>query len=351
MSERMDERVLLDWLQYRFPLVPEPYHAVAQRLGVPVELVLEQVLDLSHRAVLRSIRGFFDAGRLNHASTLVAARVPPANLRTVAARVSAHPGVSHNYAREHDFNLWFTLTVPASWDMRQSVMVLLDGSDDFLLLPALRVFKIDARFSMSENRTRFASEAVPSARRATTFELDDLDRRAVRALNRPLPVVGRPFAELATQLELAESELLARARVFLERRIMRRYGAVLNHRLAGFTANGMTGWAVPPQDITTVGHAFAAMPEVSHCYERPTHPHWPYNLFTMIHGASRGYVDEVVARMSRASGLREYAILYSTEEFKKEPVAYFDPAMDLAIASCEEGRAWTSDCETENGSV
>lgn len=323
----MKEQDLLNALQYDFPLTPSPYTGLAQYLGERPEVILERTQGLLDRGILRSIRGFFDAKRLNHRSTLVATHVSDANLEAVAAHVSAHPGVSHNYAREHHYNLWFTLTIPDSIDMRQTVTSLLDGIDDFLLLPAIRLFKIDARFALGKKRSPVGQKAPRVGNSHERFEPNAIDRRAIYALNQRLPIVDLPFAHLAQQFELTEDCLLERARFCLDRGIMRRYGAALNHRRAGFAANGMTGWIVPPQRMEAVGQVFAGAPEVSHCYERPAYPSWPYNLFTMVHGKTRGEVEAIVQGMAQTSGLDEYAILFSTIEFKKTAVSYFDPAM------------------------
>lgn len=323
----MKEHDLLDALQYDFPLTPRPYTSLAEHLGERPEVVLECTQALLARGILRSIRGFFDAKRLNHYSTLVAAHVPDADLGTVAARVSAHSGVSHNYARDHYYNLWFTLTIPDSMDMQQMVTCLLDGVDDFLLLPAIRLFKIDARFALGKKRSLVGRKAPRVGDTHERFEPNAIDRRAIYALNQRLPIVDLPFAHLAQRLELTEDCLLERARFYLDRGIMRRYGATLNHQRVGFAANGMTGWIVPPQRVDAVGQLFAGVPEVSHCYERFTYPSWPYNLFTMVHGETREDVEAVVQDMARTSGIDEYAILFSTIEFKKTAALYFDPAM------------------------
>jgi DNA-binding Lrp family transcriptional regulator len=232
--------------------------------------------------------------------------------------------VSHNYARRHYYNLWFTLTVPDAADAGQVAAALLPGTalDEILLLPAVRFFKLDARFALGEEPAAEGNLAVPQDG-GTRFAPTLLDRQAIHWLGQDLPLEERPFAALAEQAGLSEEALLERAQFYLREGIMRRYGAVLNHRRAGFSANGMTGWIVPAARVEAVGQLFAGYREVSHCYERPTYPGWPYNVFTMIHAATEQDVEAIVGRMAQAADVEQYAILFSTKEFKKKPISFF----------------------------
>ncbi|MFQ6059598.1 MAG: Lrp/AsnC family transcriptional regulator, partial [Anaerolineae bacterium] len=146
----------------------------------------------------------------------------------------------------------------------------------------------------------------------------------VRALQEDLFLVPRPFARAAARLGLSEERLLDKARELDAAGIMRRFAAVLRHRRVGYTANGMACWVVPEAEIEEVGRRGAGFPQVSHCYQRPAYPpRWPYNLFTMIHGQSKGEVEEVAAAIAERTGIEDYVILYSTTEYKKERVKYF----------------------------
>ena len=321
----LDKAILLKSLQYDFPLVSRPYATLAQQLGESEGAVVELTRELLEKQVVRSIRGFFDAARLNHRSALVAAHVPEGQLSQVASRVSAHPGVSHNYAREHHYNLWFTITTPDSMDLYETAARLLPDVADVLVLPALRQFKIDARFTLGHEGVEASLDESISPPQQGRFEPDRVDKLAIYALSQPLPVAEQAFAELAGRVGLTEEVLLKRARFYLQCGIMRRFGATLNHRRVGFVANGMTVWIVPSHRVEAVGQLFAGVSAVSHCYERRTYPNWPYNLFTMIHGQTREEVAQTVQGMAAMAEIDEWAILYSTVEFKKAAVSYFDP--------------------------
>lgn len=329
------DRRLLDTLQTSVPLVPRPFEALGLKLGVSEEEVLSRTQRLKEQGIIRQIGPIFSSRRLGYRSTLVAFRVAPDRLDDVASVISAHPGVSHNYSRNHRYNLWFTLTLPPDRDMEQEIAELAAAGDvdDYLNLPSQRLFKLGVHFDMSgdsedtaEDETgplRSSSEGGAHGRRSDG-ELTDFQRDVVRVLQGDLALTKRPFTGRAEELAVPEERLLEVARDLDERGIMRRFSAVLKHRRAGYTVNGMGCWVVPEDRIAEAGQAAAGFSAVSHCYERPAYPpHWPYNLFTMVHGQSREEVEDIVARIHDRIGPLEHTILYSHKEYKKKRVRYF----------------------------
>jgi DNA-binding Lrp family transcriptional regulator len=320
------DRSLLERLQAQFPLVSRPYATLAQSLGVLETQVLGRIQTLKAAGLIREISAIFDTRRLGYQTTLVAFHVANGDLETIAGQVSAHAGVSHNYARPHHYNLWFTLAVPPGEDLTQAVerIARRTGVGDWLNLPALRVFKIRTHFKMVQagGSTAPAESVRPS--------LDDrpftsADIPYVRALQKDLELLPRPFVEPARWIGTSEEGLLAKAHELQAAGIMRRLGAVLRHRKVGYTSNGMACWAVPPSRIEEAGRRATEYPQVSHCYQRPAHPpRWPYSLFTMIHGQSKDEVEAIVTQLAQETGIEEYDVLYSTREFKKERVRYFE---------------------------
>ncbi|MGC9334959.1 MAG: AsnC family transcriptional regulator [Anaerolineae bacterium] len=331
------DRALLERLQAPLPLVSQPFAALGQDLGIDETDVLDRIHRLQANGVIRQIGPIFDTRRLGYGSTLVAFHVPEEALEDVAGQVNAHPGVSHNYARPHHYNLWFTLAVPPGQDLAAEIdrLARQAGVDDWLNLPALRVFKIKTHFGLSgsagpgakpaRSRRGAGREENPAASGAATNRgVAPADIPLIRALQAPLPLVSRPFAALAAEQGLAEEALLDGAERLQAAGIMRRFSAVLRHRRVGYTANGMACWAVPLERIEAVGPVAAQFREVSHCYQRPAYPpRWPYTLFTMIHGQSREEVEAIVARIAQKTGINEYQVLYSTREFKKERIKYY----------------------------
>lgn len=319
------DRQLLDLLQESIPLVPRPFLALGRELGLTEAEALSRTRRLKEEDIIRQIGPIFSSRRLGYQSTLVAAHVEPGRLETVAALISAHPGVSHNYSRDHYYNLWFTLTLPPHQDVEEEIGHLAEGAqlDETLNLPSLRLFKIGVHFDMSGKRNRSRAES------STPFPgapppLTQFERDVVRVLQGDMPLVQRPFASPATELGVTTKKLLETTRDLDRRGILRRFCAVLKHRKAGFTANGMACWVVPEERIAEAGAAAAAFPAVSHCYQRPAYPpRWPYNLFTMVHGRTPAEVETIVQDIQREIGPVEHTILYSQKEFKKERVQYF----------------------------
>ncbi|MBI5788602.1 MAG: Lrp/AsnC family transcriptional regulator [Candidatus Schekmanbacteria bacterium] len=148
-------------------------------------------------------------------------------------------------------------------------------------------------------------------------------QKIVRELQADLPLTSYPFKEIAQRCDMTEDELLEAIKNLQEKGIIRRFGAVVRHQRMGITANGMGVWIVPPEDAGRVGKIMATFREVSHCYQRPTFPDWPYNLFTMIHSSTVAECEDVAARISEATGIKDYKLLFSSREFKKVSMVYF----------------------------
>jgi len=153
--------------------------------------------------------------------------------------------------------------------------------------------------------------------------LTRLEKEIIKALQEGLPLVSRPFAALAEKLDLTEGELLEAVREMLDRGLIRRFGAAVRHQDLGFTANAMVVWNVPEEESESIGQLFAGYPEVSHCYQRKTSGEWKYGLFTMVHGRTEDECRSTAKAMSKAAGVEDYLVLFSSEELKKESMKYF----------------------------
>lgn len=335
---QMDEldRELLNIVQSSFPLDPEPFRILGERLGVSEAEVLERIKRLKG-TVIRQISAIFDTRSLGYQSSLVAAKVDPARINEAAAVFNEHPGVTHNYRRNHEFNLWFTLAVPPNSriGLERTVELLGDlaGVQSIRMLPTLRLFKIGVQLDVTgkQDVTRKADKPAYSEKdreKPKRYPLTDADIRAIRELQKDLPLVPRPFDGFAAALGVSVDELLETARRFADRGQMRRYAAVLHHREAGFRANAMGVWVVPEDRVDEVGPKMASFAAVSHCYLRPTYEDWPYNIFTMVHGRTVKECEQVLGAIAEETGISDMCALYSTREYKKTRVQYFTPEMD-----------------------
>ena len=320
------DKKLLNLLQWEFPLVAKPFQALAEKVDTTEEDVITRIKGLKDSGVIRQINAIFDTRMLGYKSSLVAMQIDNDLLDEVARRISEHPGVSHNYKRDHHFNLWFTLAVPPSGNIGNEVakMAQIKGVRKVRLLPTKKLFKIGVKLDVErpdpENPAPDDVIRKKSVKRKPLTE-DDIVR--IVELQKDVELVSRPFQNMSKRLRITEKELLDVAREFEERGIMRRFAAILRHQKAGFVANGMVTWKVPNNKIEDVAKIAISFSQVSHCYQRPVYEDWPYNLFTMVHARSKEACERIAQEISKRSGITEYAILYSTKEYKKERVKYF----------------------------
>ena len=150
--------------------------------------------------------------------------------------------------------------------------------------------------------------------------MDAIDRAIIVATQQGLPLVPRPYHAIAEQLNLDADEVMARMRRMQEEGVIRRIGVVPNHYAIGYRANGMTVWDVPDEVVDQLGELVGKLDFVTHCYRRPRHlPHWPYNLFAMVHGKSRDEVAEQIVQIKTLIGehVRAHDVLFSTRILKK----------------------------------
>jgi DNA-binding Lrp family transcriptional regulator len=322
------DRRLLNLMQGSFPIAPRPYLHVAQLAGVPEEEVLGRVAHLLEKRIIRQVTPIFDTRALGYSSMLVAAKVDPEHPHRAAHVINEHPGVSHNYLRNHEFNLWFTIAVePDSQlglDGTLEVLAREAGAESVRQLPTLKLFKIRMDLEMEGDTSALASAA--EANEPAELEpqpYDELDIAVIRALQGDMPVVPEPYAPAAAAMGMPQEGLLDHLAGMQERGLLRRVAAILYHRRAGFSANGMGVWKVPDEQILDLGCRMAAFRGISHCYQRPTYPDWPYSVFTMAHGRSKEECDAVLDAIAAETGIQERATLYSSTEFKKIRLLYF----------------------------
>jgi DNA-binding Lrp family transcriptional regulator len=314
-------------VQQEFPLVARPYRAIAERLGIGEDEVIARLDEARRARVLRQICAIYDTRRLGYRGMLVAMAVRTDALDEVADLVSRHPGVSHNYARDHRYNLWFTIAVPPDRDVRAHVeaMARHPAVEDHLLLPTLRLYKIGVQLDMTGEEDPAGTEAVRANTNTamTAEEIDERCKAIVRETQEDLASLPEPFAPIAARLGITVEDLFARLEEYRTRGIMRRFAALLRHQHAGFTVNVMAVWRVPEERIDELGPRAASVRAVSHCYRRPVYPEWPYNLFTMIHARTVEEAERVVAAIREVLGTDIYARLYTVREYKKTRLKYF----------------------------
>lgn len=333
--ESMDriDQLIINRIQEEFPLTSRPFQDLGAPHGIGEDEVIRRLEAAKEANIVRQISAIFDTRTLGYKSSLVAMATSAEDELDAAHVLNAHPGVSHNYKRNHHFNLWFTIAVPGDHDLEQTVRVLHDEARATAtrILPTLRLFKIGVTLDLTgeADPARQSDPAYGEFKRpASPVSLAEEDRAYIRVLQEDLPLVPRPFALLAQHLDRTEDDLFGWARQAIDRGYLRRMAAVLYHRKAGFRANGMAVWKVPEERILAVGDQMAHFTAVSHCYERPTYPDWPYSIFSMLHARTTEECEAIASAIEQKTGIHERAMLYSSTEFKKVRLRYFTPDWD-----------------------
>jgi DNA-binding Lrp family transcriptional regulator len=322
------DRKLLNLVQGSFPIAPKPYAAVAALAEISEDEVLKRVKHLLDQRIIRQVTPIFDTRALGYGSMLVAAKVDPEHPWRAAKIINSHPGVSHNYLRNHEFNMWFTLAVEGDSKLglqgTLDLMQELTGATSIRQLPTLKLFKIRMELEMDGDTKSLSTEG--EAQKPVDLEgvaYDERDREVIRATQGDLPVVPEPYVDAAARLGMTVNVLLEHLEGMKERGILRRVAAILYHRRAGFSANGMGVWKVPDEKISELGPRMASFRGISHCYQRPTYEDWPYSVFTMAHGRSKEECDAILDAIADEFAITERATLYSSTEFKKIRLLYF----------------------------
>ncbi len=231
--------------------------------------------------------------------------------------------------RNHDFNIWFTIATepdsPLGLEATLTRLGELAGAESIRQLPTLKLFKIRMDLEMEQGTDQLAKPAAEAVAPVETDPqpYDEFDKAVIRATQGDMPIVPEPYAPAAAALGIPQEQLLAHLEAMVGRRLLRRVAAILFHRRAGFSANGMGVWEVPEQQALELGGQMAQFRGISHCYQRPTYPDWPYSLFTMAHGRSKQECDAILDSIADATGITQRATLYSSTEFKKIRLLYF----------------------------
>lgn len=320
------DKELLNEIQWTFPLVTRPFDAIAKKFDTTPEIIKEKLNHLKEIGVLRQLSAIFDTRKLGYTSSLVAMEIENDKLDYVASQINRHPGVSHNYERDHQFNLWFTLAVPPGADLKIELEKFnsLKGIKKVRMLPTLQLFKIGVKLDMVDDKKH---DVAPTEEKKEIknikFDPTEQDKDFIRELQKDMEIIDEPFVKAANNLGMTEDELFAKMKHYESIGVLRRFAAILRHRQVGFTANGMIVWKVPEDRITSVGETLGSFPQVSHCYERPTYDDWPYNVFSMIHCKTQDEANDVAKTIQNQINVDEFRILFSSREFKKTRVEYF----------------------------
>lgn len=315
---RLQER-LCNVLQEGLPICPRPFAEVAKVLNMDEVEVLQQTRKLKELGVIKRIAALINHRALGMASTLVAAHVPEQSLKEVADVINSLENVSHNYQRNHHYNLWFTLQArtPTEIDVTLSNLSGRFGID-FHSLPARRVFKLDVRFD-AESGGQFLLQDVQRVPKDEPVELDENQKLILSKLQQNLELTEEPFGCLCGD-GLESKDVLRIITELIDSAVIHRVAAVVDHRKLGFVANVLFAGEVPQDRVVKVGTNLARLAIVSHCYERETFEGWPYNLFAMVHSRTMGQIRQVIDEFSWGEKIDSFQLLPTIAELKKQPL-------------------------------
>ena len=328
------DKKLLTEIQKDFARTTNPFRDLGERVGISEDEALSRVKRLKDEQVLRQISAIFDTKSLGYKSTLVAMKFAADKLDQGAEVINRHPGVSHNYRRNDDYNLWFTIAVPPYQSLEATIQRLheLSGAINTLILPTLRLFKIGVKLDLTGKNSDSldAKEDIydESRRRKEAPDLTAEQIEAIRALQEDIPLIKRPYQAIGEASGFSESRLFELMNEFERKGYFRRFAGILHHRKAGFSANAMVVWNIPEEKLDEAGPIMARFPQVSHCYKRPIFPDWPYGIYTMIHAPKVEDCDKIIQKIKQAAGDWPHKNLYSTKEYKKIRLRYFTKELD-----------------------
>jgi DNA-binding Lrp family transcriptional regulator len=247
--------------------------------------------------------------------------VPQRKLNKVIAAVNSLEGVSHHYLRKHVFNLWFTLQDQSLRKIGHTLHQLKQSTGvQFYSLPAVRVFKLDARFNPqgpSQNDFK-AGRYLPRESVAGRMSLTRTEKKVLRFLQEEFPITERPFDILSRQCGI--DNILEVVQSLTAKKVIRRIGAAASYRRLGYKANVMACFALPQDKIESAAMWLSARPAVSHCYQRKVFDGWPYNLFAMVHAGRIGDVRQFADEAARRFAIAKWVLLPTEKEIKKQPV-------------------------------
>ncbi len=319
----MRDRILYE-IQKNFPLTKRPFLDIANKLNLKEDEVLSIVKKEKDDGIIRQTSAIFDTKRLGYKSSLVAFEIEKNDIDKAVEILNSHPGISHNYERNHTFNIWFTLAVPPDslfgLDKTVEILAKICKAKEFIMLPTLKLFKIAVKLDTTgkaEKREKVGKKSFKD------IELTNLHKRVIALTQEDIPLVKEPFLETIKRLEIDYDTFFMTLNELKNSGYMRRFATILNHRKAGFNANAMVVWDIDEKKAEEAGEKLASFSAVSHCYLRPKFPNWRYNIFSMVHGKTKEETDRIVKEMEDEIEFNKNRYLYSSREFKKIRVKYY----------------------------
>ena len=320
------QKQLCNALQDGLPVCSRPFAEIANRLNSNEKKILQQTRQLKKTGVIRRIRALINYRALGKISTLVAAHVPQKSLSEVVETINSIDGVSHNYLRDHFYNLWFTLLGQTATQIEATLFNLSKRfAIEFHSLPVKRFFKLDVRFDAFGSPSRDCLDSYVLKKDANRLipvkKINKNQKLILSKLQDDIAIAAEPFASFSGE-RLGVEDVLRIMKELIDKDVIRRIAAIVDHHKLGFIANVLFASEIPQGRIAEAGEKLARLGVVSHCYERKTFEDWPYNLFAMMHGRSMSEIMCVIDDFIEAERIDSFQILSTIAELKKQPVKH-----------------------------
>ncbi len=319
----MKNKILYE-IQKNFPLHFKPFKKIGEKLGLDENEVIQIIKYEKDNGIIRQISGIFDTKKLGYKSSLIAFKVNKDSIDKAVKILNSHPGISHNYERNHNFNIWFTIAVPPDslLGLEKTVKILAKKAfaKDFIILPTKKLFKISVKLDTTGKEAK-KEKIVKKIYK--DLSLTNLHKKIISLVQDDIKITSEPFFDIIKKLNINYDTFFNNLNELKDAGYMRRYAAILNHRKAGFGANAMVVWDIDEEIAEKMGEKIASFSSVSHCYLRPKFYNWPYNLFSMVHGKSKEETNALVNEIEQEVIYNSNKYLYSSREFKKVRVKYY----------------------------
>lgn len=328
---------ILHTIQQDFPVCHQPFKTLSSKLNIIEDEVLNRIKALKKQGIIRRITPLFDSSKLGYVGTLIAMKVPDERINEVAKIIDKYPEITHNYEREGEYNIWFTLIAKSKEEIEKIIAQIKTKSkiEQILNLKKMNKFKIAAVFKIEHpvshhlnplpagNSEEEVKYEIFDFQPQETFSPDALDKAILKELQESIPLVDKPYQSIAQKIGIDEKRLFEKIKWYKKTGIIRKVRAVLNHYKVGMEENVMVVFKVEPADMLKLAKIMSQYPQVTHCYERATSVDWQYNLFAMIHGRSKQECEKIISSILQKTNLTIYKKLYTKRELKKANPGYF----------------------------
>jgi siroheme decarboxylase len=331
--DKTDQQIL-NQLQTSFPVTLYPFNKLADTLKLPLNELLKRITKLKKNHFIKYLGPIINTSSLGFKSALIALEVHQSRIKKTVPIINAYPGVSHNYLRNHQYNIWFTLAVPPQMELQKVMYTLLKrtGIKNYLYLPSIKTYKIGLILNANCHSKNLPGSKQKNSQNTNhqPFKINDLEQNILKNSQYGIPIRQDPYQKIIHKYKLEKNDFLNIIQSLLKRRIIRRFGAIVNHRNIGYKYNTMVIWKIKQDFVDQFAAKLHFHPTITHLYQRKIYPHWPFSLYSMIHGNSdtelKASINKIVEENQDL--IENHQLLESLNEYKKVRLLYFDNTYD-----------------------